>query len=150
MRKVGLADLGLVLALVLAASGCEDRPAEVRRLSESTAEMPTAPTILREKDVWVRLARDADGRVICEVDRVAAPQRSTTDRYEGVRGLPPGPDLGVVEKLIAQRSRAQPRGGAVIDHERGVPWKYLVDVLEIVRRLEIDDVAFTHRERAAP
>lgn len=142
---------GWRIVLILGAVGCASAPADDVKQEEPPIRVALEePAILGEDDVWIRLARTSEGCVVCEIDRVGIPQRPDRDRYEGGRGLPPGPDFAVAENAIGERSQRQPGGGVVVDIEAGVPWKYVVDIVEVVRRLEIDDIAFTQRRVAAP
>ncbi|MGE3166407.1 MAG: ExbD/TolR family protein [Planctomycetota bacterium] len=95
---------------------------------------------------------DGTGRVQCWADEFSVPESSEMGDFEQHRGLP-GPDLVALEEHIRLRKEAYVGLGdkglpVVIDFSKDTPFKYIVDVLDICTRLEIEDLEFAQPELA--
>lgn len=90
--------------------------------------------------------------VIAYADQALVPTSDVLDSdYESYTGVP-GPDLGFIQDHIQQRKNTYvPLGGnttlpVVIDFAENVPYKYVIDVLNIVHQLELDKISFAMPE----
>lgn len=108
---------------------------------------PSTPTLT--KGCRVTLTTEA-GRTLCMADDTLISNQYETD-FERARGLAPGPSLDEVENHI-QRRKDNYRGLAetglpvIIDFAPNVPWKYVVDVLNICHRVGVEDISFAAPE----
>jgi biopolymer transport protein ExbD len=108
----------------------------------------------------ISLQREGD-QILCWADEVTIPfvRQYAQDSvgisqadFEAEYGIQ-GPDLGALEDQIAKRKAAY-RGVAakgmplIIDFMPNVPARYVVDVMNICKRLEIEDVAVAAPEEA--
>ncbi|MEM7264180.1 MAG: biopolymer transporter ExbD [Planctomycetota bacterium] len=87
-----------------------------------------------------------DGRIVCRADERSISNGEWTD-FEASRRREPGPKLAEIEAHIRQRKMQTPGLGptglpVIIDFGEDVPWKYVVDVLNICHRIEITDISF--------
>lgn len=98
----------------------------------------------------VHVLRRADGGVLVALDEAhnVAPDRGARDEYELARGLPPGPDVAYVQDYVQKRQAIKPGLSLVVDFSDDVPWKYVVDIVNVSKALKIEDVAFARREIA--
>ena len=92
------------------------------------------------------------GQVIAYADQAQVPTSDLLDSdFEAHSGVP-GPDLNFIEDHITRRKNTYvPLGEnstlpVVIDFAENVPYKYVIDVLNIVYKLELDNIAFAQPE----
>lgn len=93
---------------------------------------------------------EGTGRVWCMADDFQVPDSPEMGEFEIHRGLP-GPDLFAIEEHIRLRKETYVGLGdkglpVVIDFSKDTPVKYVVDVLDVCSRLEIQDLGFAQPE----
>lgn len=93
-----------------------------------------------------------DGQVYCQADEVNIPNNSAErSYYEDEYGLADPPSPSAIEEHIQRRKDTY--GGlaekglpVIIDFREDVPWKYVVDVLNICHKVQIEDISFAAPE----
>ncbi len=92
------------------------------------------------------------GQVIAYADQTQVPTSDVLESdFEAHIGIP-GPDLNFIEDHITRRKNTYVPLGAnstlpvVIDFAENVPYKYVIDVLNIVYKLELENIAFAQPE----
>lgn len=101
--------------------------------------------VVISKSCRVTLSTEA-GRIVCRADDRTIPNGEWTD-FEAARGREPGPSLAALEEHLRQRQKLSPGLSptglpVIIDFAEDVPWKYVVDVLNLCHRSEITDISF--------
>ncbi len=107
----------------------------------------SAPTLTK----GARVTLTTEGpRTTCFADETLIPNTDLGE-FEEARGLDPGPNLDEIESHI-QRRKDNYRGVAetglpvIIDFAPEVPWKYVVEVLNICHRVGVEDISFAAPE----